>query len=246
VIEFGTPAFWVALLQIIGIDIVLSGDNAVVIALAARALPPDQKRKAVMWGSGAAVAMRVALAVVAVTLLKLPGLKLAGAALLLWIAIQLLVPESESHGDGKAVSSLGAAIRTILLADVAMSLDNVIAVAAVAKGSVLLLILGLVISIPLVVFASTFLLKFMDRFPVIVTIGAGLLGYVAGEMAVTDLLSAPWIDANAHWLHTAVPLGGAALVIVVGKWLAARAVAHAARQPLVDIAADDPPAPPRP
>jgi YjbE family integral membrane protein len=240
VTEIMDPVFWVALAQIIGVNIVLSGDNAVVIALAARSLPPDQQKKAVQWGSGAAVVMRIVLTIVAVELLRLPGLKLVGALLLLWIAIQLLIPESEEDGDGKAVSNMGAAIRTILLADLAMSLDNVIAVAAVAKGSMLLLVLGLAISIPLVVFASTFLLKVMDRYPVIVTAGAGLLGYVAGEMAVSDILSEPWIAEHAHWMHTAVPIATIAIVIGVGKLLAARAQAKSREEhrPLVDIAAD--------
>lgn len=237
--EFATSTFWLALAQIIGVNIVLSGDNAVVIALAARSLPPVQQRQAVMWGSGAAVVMRIVLTVVAVSLLKLPGLKLIGAVLLLWIAVQLLVPEGEEDGHGTGASNMGAAIRTILLADLAMSLDNVLAVAAVAKGSMVLLIAGLAISIPLVVFASTFLLKVMDRYPVIITAGAGLLGFVAGEMIVTDILTAPWIDANAHWLHTALPLGGALFVIAAGKFLAARVRARQGATPLVDIAAED-------
>lgn len=236
--EIMAPGFWIALLQIIGIDIVLSGDNAVVIALATRSLPAHQQKRAIMWGSGAAVAMRVALAVVAVQLLKLPGLKLAGALLLLWIAVQLLMPEDESEGGEMSASSMATAVRTILLADLAMSLDNVLAIAAVAKGSVLLLILGLAISIPLVIFTSTFLLKVMERFPFIVTAGAALLGYVAGEMIVTDQLSGPWIEGVAHWLHTAIPFGTAAAVVVTGRWLAARARARDIRQPLVDLAAD--------
>ncbi len=239
--EFATSTFWLALVQIIGVDIVLSGDNAVVIALAARSLPPAQQRQAVIWGSGAAVLMRVCLIIVAVSLLKLPGLKLVGAALLLWIAVQLLVPEGEEVGHGTGASNLGGAIRTILLADLAMSLDNVLAIAAVAKGSIVLLIVGLAVSIPLVVFTSTFLLKVMDRFPIIVTAGAGLLGYVAGEMMVTDIFTAPWIDENAHWLHTALPVTCAVLVIAVGKFLAARARARHGATPLVDIAAKDSP-----
>ena len=150
--------------------------------------------------------------------------------------MQLLIPESEEDGHGKAASNMAAAIRTILLADLAMSLDNVLAVAAVAKGSLTLLIVGLAISIPLVVFASTFLLKVMDRYPIIVTAGAGLLGYVAGEMAVSDGLVQPWIDANAHWLHYAVPAAGIVIVIAVGKALAARAREEEAVKPLEDIA----------
>lgn len=240
--ELATYGFWVALAQIIGVNIVLSGDNAVVIALAARSLPPAQQKKAVMWGSGAAVVMRIILTIVAVELLRLSGLKLIGAALLLWIAVQLLIPENEEDGDGHAASNMSAAIRTILLADLAMSLDNVLAVAAVAKGSLVLLVIGLAISIPLVVFASTFLLKVMDRYPIIVTAGAGLLGYVAGEMAVSDGLVQPWVDANAHWLHYAVPIAGIVIVIVVGKALAARVRREEAVKPLEDLAADNGPA----
>ncbi len=221
--EFGTPVFWVALLQIIAADIVLSGDNAVVIALATRSLPAQQQRKAIFWGTFAAVAMRVSLTVVAVELLKLPALKLIGAALLLWIAVQLLLPEEESHGAGTTGGSLGAAIRTILLADLVMSTDNVIAIAAAAKGSLLLLVIGLAVSIPLVIFTSTFLLKIMERYPVIITVGAALLGWVAGDMANSDLLVAEWIRANAAWLHVAAPVAGAMVVVAIGKWLAARA-----------------------
>ncbi|HEX9181077.1 MAG TPA: TerC family protein [Burkholderiales bacterium] len=238
--EFGAPQFWVALLQIIGVNIVLSGDNAVVIALAARSLPPHQQKKAVMWGSGAAVVMRIILTVVAVEMLKLPYLKLVGAALLLWIGVQLLLPEDDGEGNMEGSANLATAIRTILIADLVMSLDNVIAVAAAAKGSLLLLIIGLAVSIPLVIFGSTLLLRVMERFPVIVTIGAGLLGWVSGEMAITDPLVKEWIEANAHWMHTVVPAAGAVLVIAVGKWLAARAEAEEEAVPVVDLAEADP------
>ena len=234
-IEFGTPAFWVALMQIIGIDIVLSGDNAVVIALATRSLPAQQQKKAIFWGTFGAVAMRIVLVIVAVELLKLPALKLIGAVLLLWIAVQLLLPEDEVHGDIETSANMMVAIRTILVADMVMSLDNVIGIAAVAKGNVPLLIAGLAISIPLVVFTSTFLLRVMERFPVIVTLGAALLGYVAGEMAVTDPLVAAWIDANAAWLHTAMPVAGVFVVVGLGKLLAARAEAGEEERPLVEI-----------
>ena len=220
-----TPEFWIALLQIIGVNIVLSGDNAVVIALAARGLPAEQQKRAVAWGSGAAVVMRIVLTIVAVQLLLLPYLKLVGAALLLWIAVQLLVPEEGSEGHGTSTGSLAAAIKTILLADLVMSLDNVIAVAAAAKGNMTLLIIGLAISIPLVVFASRLLLTLMDRYPFIITLGAALLGWVAGEMAVGDPIIKDWIDAHAAYLHYAAPAAGALGVVLVGRWLAARAVA---------------------
>jgi YjbE family integral membrane protein len=230
--------FWIALAQIIGVNIVLSGDNAVVIALAARSLPPKQQKQAVLWGSGAAVVMRIILTIVAVELLKLPWLKLVGAVLLFWIAIKLLLPESEGEGGGKTGASMAAAVKTILIADLVMSLDNVIAVAAAAKGSLLLLIMGLGISIPLVVFGSTLLLGLMERFPVIITIGAALLGWVAGEMMISDPVVKDWIDANAAWLHYAGPAAGAVLVVAVGKWLAKRH--EEAPVKLDDLAEGDP------
>ncbi len=217
-------AFWIALMQIIGVNIVLSGDNAVVIALAARSLPPAQQKKAILWGSGAAVVMRIVLTIVAVEMLKLPYLKIVGAGLLMWIGIQLLLPEDEGEGAGGATGNLAAAIRTILIADLVMSLDNVIAVAAAAKGSLTLLIVGLAISIPLVVFGSTFLLKVMGRYPVIITIGAGLLGWVAGDMVTTDPLVKEWVSIYAPWLHEAAEVLGAILVVITGKWLAAEAM----------------------
>ena len=224
--SFSSPEFWIALMQIIGINIVLSGDNAVVIALAARSLPAHQQKKAVAWGSGAAVVMRIVLTIVAVELLRLPFLKLVGAALLLWIAVQLLLPEEEGHGTTSSNSNLASAIKTILLADLVMSLDNVIAVAAAAKGSTLLLVVGLAISIPLVVFASTLLLTLMSRFPIIITIGAALLGWVAGEMAISDPFAKEWVDSSAAYLHYVAPALGAAGVVAFGSWLARRAEAR--------------------
>jgi len=226
--SLSSPEFWFALLQIIGINIILSGDNAVVIALAARSLPPAQQKKAVAWGSGAAVIMRILLTIVAVELLRLPYLKLVGSGLLLWIALQLLLPEDEGEGHAQSSSNLAAAIKTILIADLVMSLDNVIAVAAAAKGDMTLLVVGLAISIPMVIFASTLLLNLMGRFPVIITIGAGLLGWVAGEMAISDPAVKMWIDAQMPFLHYLAPALGAIGVVVVGKWLAARAEAKQA------------------
>src|SRR6188474_24566 len=190
--ELATQAFWVALMQIIGVNIVLSGDNAVVIALAARSLPPRQQKAAVLWGSGAAVLMRIILTVFAVALLTLPWLKIIGSLLLFWIGIKLLVPE-DGDADISASDNLMAAIKTILIADLVMSLDNVIAVAAAAGGSMTLLILGLAISIPLVVFGATLLVTLMERFPIIITLGAALIGMVAGEMIVTDPVVVSWM-----------------------------------------------------
>jgi hypothetical protein len=173
-----------------------------------------------------------------VELLRLPYLKLVGAALLLWIGVQLLTPESEDEDGHKktATSGMAAAVRTILLADLVMSLDNVIAVAAAARGSLPLLVLGLLISIPLVIFGSTLLMKLMDRWPIIVTIGAALLGWVAGEMAVTDPAVQDWIDGHASWLHYGAPAAGALLIVIFGKGLAARAAAREEARPAVDLA----------
>jgi len=233
--ELASDAFWVGLAQIIGVNVVLSGDNAVVIALAARGLPARQQKMAVLWGSGAAVVMRVILTIFAVALLTLPWLKLVGAALLLWIGVKLLMPE-EGGGELAASDGLMAAVRTILVADLVMSLDNVIAVAAAAKGSYLLLILGLAISVPLVVFGATLLLRVMQRFPVIITVGAGLLGWVAGEMATSDPVAGGWIDAHAAWLHAGAAAAGAVFVVMLGSWLGRRALARI-EQRAVDLAA---------
>lgn len=216
-------AFLVPLLQIIGIDIVLSGDNAVVIALASRSLPPEQQKKAVLWGTCAAVTMRIVLTLTAVALLDMPYLKLIGSGFLLWIGIQLLNPdEDDGEGNIKSSDNLTAAIRTILMADLVMSLDNVLGIAAAAKGNFLLLIIGLGISIPLVVFGAKMLLRLMERFPLIVTIGAALLGYVSGEMAVTDPAVKDWVRLNFHALHEIVPFCGAGLVLIAGKLLSSR------------------------
>jgi len=219
--------FWIPLLEIIGINIVLSGDNAVVIALASRSLPPEQQKKAIMVGSSAAILMRIVLTLCAVALLAMPYLKLIGAVLLVWIGIQLLTSE-DGDENVSAGANLAAAIKTILVADLVMSLDNVIGVAAAAKGSFPLLIIGLAISIPLVIFGAGMLLKLMERFPVIITIGAALLGYVAGEMAVTDPAIGGWVDLNFHSLHQIVPISGAIMIIVVGKYLSSRQHAKAA------------------
>lgn len=223
-----TADFWIGLLKIIWINIILSGDNAVVIALAARSLPAHQQKKAVLWGSGAAVIMRIALTVVAVQLLALPYLQIVGGLLLLWIGVQLLGDEDEGEGETKETGSLGAAIRTILIADLVMSLDNVIAVAAAAKGSTVLLIVGLAISIPLVIFGSTLMIKLMERFPIIVVLGAALIGWVGGETMAGDVALREVAAANT-WLHYAAAAAGAAFVVAVGKLMQSRASARAAQ-----------------
>lgn len=220
-------AFFIALLKIIWVNVLLSGDNAVVIALAARNLEPRRQKQAILFGSGAAIVLRVVLTLFAVQLLQLPWLKLVGAALLLWIGIQLLA-DADDDADVHAHSSLWGAVRTILIADLVMSLDNVIAVAAAANSApeglrLPLLIIGLGLSIPLIIFGSTLLLKLMQRFPAIITLGAALLGFVAGEMATTDTAVHGWFETHLHGLDYTVSLTGAVFVVGVGMALARRA-----------------------
>lgn len=241
------PLFWAALGSITLINIVLSGDNAVVIALAARSLPEHQRKKAVMWGAGAAVVMRIVLTIIAVEMLKWPYLKIIGAILLFWIAVKLLVPEGGEENI-ESSDNLMKAIKTILIADLVMSLDNVIGVAAAAKGNMVLLVLGLAISIPIVVFGATMLMKLMEKWPIIITIGAGLLGWVAGEMLVSDPAWAEWLSKTFPWLHVHlgkfdfswVQVAGVAFVILLGKHLAKKAEVHAeAEHRIVDLAVGD-------
>jgi YjbE family integral membrane protein len=200
-----SPAFWAALGNIVLVNIVLSGDNAVVIALAARSLPPAQQKKAVFFGSAAAILMRILLTIFALKLLTLPYLKIIGAGLLFYIGVQLMSDEDDD-GDVANHASLGAAVKTILIADLVMSLDNVLGVAAAAKGDTTLLVLGLAISIPLIIFGSTLILKMIERFPVIVALGAALLGYLAGEMLFSDAALASWLQANHPHLEVTIPI----------------------------------------
>ena len=212
-----SPDFWIGLVKIIWINIILSGDNAVVIALAARSLPPEQQKKAIMFGSGAAVVLRIVLTVVAAKLLELSFLQIIGGCLLLWIGYQLLGSDEDDAGEAKTYGSLMAAVRTILLADLVMSLDNVIAVAAAAHGSILLLVLGLAVSIPLVIFGSTLMIKLMERFPVIVLLGAALIGWVGGETIANDTALHGYAMAHPSLHYIAAALG-AALVVGAGKF----------------------------
>lgn len=223
-------AFWLALGKIIWVNILLSGDNAVVIALAARSLPDHQRQRAIFVGSVAAIVLRVVLTVFAVSLLQFPYLKLVGAVLLFWIGVQLLLPEDENEDGIKSSGHLWSAIRTILIADLVMSVDNVLAVAAAAdsgppESRLLLLIAGLGLSIPLIIFGSQLLLGVMQRFPVIITLGAALLGFVAGEMLVSDPAVAHWFKGVGHASTTIIELVGAVGVVLVGSWLAKRKTA---------------------
>ena len=228
--EFTSAAFWAALGSIILANILLSGDNAVVIALAARSLPAHQQKKAIFYGSAAAIVLRIVLTLIAVEMLKWPFLKIIGGLLLVYIGVTLLL-EEDGGGDigAKADGGLMTAIRTILVADLVMSLDNVLAVAAAAKGNTLLLVLGLGISIPLIIFGSTLLLKVMERYPVLITLGAALLGFLAGEMVFTDPAVTSRFGTLSHTVVNGAGVAGALLVVALGKFLQDRqAAAHPA------------------
>jgi YjbE family integral membrane protein len=230
-----TTSFWVDVLKIIMIDLLLSGDNAVVIALACRNLPLAQRKKGILFGVGGAIGLRIVLTFFAVSLLSLPYLKLVGALLLLWIGVKLLLPEDEhSEGNIKADARLIGAVKTIIIADFVMSLDNVLGVAAAAKGNVPLLVFGLLISIPLIAWSSQLVLKLIDRFPYIIYAGGALLGYVAGEMLVAEALLSPLVEAQ-HQLHWLIPVFCAILVLVTGKWLTMRHAAVGEVVNLVDV-----------
>jgi YjbE family integral membrane protein len=214
--------FWLALLQIIGVNVILSGDNAVVIALACRGLPARQQKLGIAIGALVAVLLRVGLTIFIVYLLTIPYLNLVGGLLLLWIGYRLMLPE-EGGGDIDLASSLWAAVRIVVIADAVMSLDNVIAVAAAAHGNLLLLVLGLVISVPLVVYGATLLIALIKRFPAIVPGGAALIGYVGAEIMLADPALAPWVASHAAWLEDGMPLVASVLVVLIGGCRAALA-----------------------
>jgi len=235
--EFGSPAFWIAVLQIIAIDIVLGGDNAVVIALASRRLPPDMQRKAIFWGVFGAIGLRVVLIFFALTLLAIPYLKVVGGLLLFWIGIKMMLPHDDGGHEIDASTHLWGAIKTIIVADAVMSVDNVIAIAAASKDSMGLVIFGLVVSVPIIVWGSRLVLKLMERFPVVITLGAALLGWIAGDMLVRDVVFKDWVAANAPLLNWIVPAAGVLVVVGLGKLLASRAeAAKAVAKGPVDLA----------
>ena len=237
---FEDPQFWFAVIQIIAIDIVLGGDNAVVIALACRRLPEQQRKLGIFWGVFGAIMLRVVLIFFALSLLAIPYLKIAGAALLIWIGIKLLQPESSEGGhEIDASTTLLGAIKTIIVADAVMSLDNVIAIAGAAKDDLSLVIFGLVISVPIIVWGSQLVMKVMDRFPITIAIGAGLLGWIAGDMVVTDVVTKAWVDSQAQYLHWIAPAVAALVVVSAGKALAARQ--KVVPKPIVDLADDNTP-----
>lgn len=233
--EFMTPAFWIAVGQIIMIDILLGGDNAVVIALACRKLPPKLRTQGILWGTAGAIGLRVVLIFFALTLLAIPFLKLVGAALLLWIGIKLLLPEHEDeHGNIQASDKLWAAVKTVIVADLVMSVDNVIAIAGAAQGAgeghqMPLVIFGLLVSIPIIVWGSQLVIKLMDRFPVIIVAGGMLLGWIAGTMAVSDPAVVnpeawTWVPKipQTDTVKYAAGVAGALLVLAWGRWAASR------------------------
>lgn len=215
---------WGALFQIILIDILLGGDNAVVIALACRRLAPRQRMHGILWGTVGAVLLRVVLIAFALALLEVPFLKVAGGALLLWIGIKLLAPEEEGHGNVQSAGSLLTAVKTIIVADFAMSLDNVIAIAGAAQNTHLdhqlyYVVFGLAFSVPIIVWGSTLVLKLMDRFPFIVTFGAGLLGWIAGGMLVSDVFAIERFGEPSYGTQLVVQTVAALAVVAAGKWL---------------------------
>ncbi|MEI7464483.1 MAG: TerC family protein [Burkholderiales bacterium] len=230
-----TPEFWIAVGQIIMIDILLGGDNAVVIALACRKLPPAQRTKGILWGTAGAIALRVILIFFALQLLAIPFLKLVGAILLVWIGVKLLLPEEdEGHANIEGSDKLWGAVKTVIIADLVMSVDNVIAIAGAAETAggehtMPLVIFGLLVSIPIIVWGSQLVIKLMDRYPVIIVLGAMLLGWIAGTMAVSDpALASPEVMPQVPklppegWIKYAAGVAGAALVYAIGHGLRAR------------------------
>jgi YjbE family integral membrane protein len=239
--ELASPEFWIAVGQIIAIDVLLGGDNAVVIALASRRLHDAQRRQAIFWGMFGAVGLRVVLIFFALQLLQIPFLKIVGGLLLLWIGVKLLMPQDEGGHDINAATSLGGAIRTIVVADAVMSLDNVIGIAAAAKDSLALVVFGLLVSIPIIVWGSRFVLKLMDRFPLVIVGGAALLGWIGGGMITGDAVLVERGIEVSPVLHYGAAVAGALLVVAIGKLWPRPAPASAAGP--VDLARrdDDPP-----
>lgn len=208
-----------SLASIILINILLSGDNALVIALASRRLSQEQQKKAMFWGSGGAILLRILLTFIAVLILQTPYVQLLGGLLLLWIACKLIADDKENHGgDIEAQDNLWDAVKTIITADLVMSLDNVIAIAGAARGNIPLLIIGLAISIPIIVWGSRLIGRMMQKWPIIINIGAAFLGWTAGEMITSDQKLAPVVSQYA-WTHWGIPAICAISVLVVGKFL---------------------------
>jgi len=237
------PEFWEGLLKIFVVNILLSGDNAVIIALASRSLPPHLRSRAIWLGALGAVVLRLVFSLFIVQLMAISYLKLIGAALLLWIGVKMLVPEhGAAEGEGSEASTqanVWTAIKTIIIADAVMSLDNVIAIAAAANGQFALIAFGLALSVPLIIYGSTLILHFLVRYPFLVMLGAGLIGWIAGEIWLSDPAVEGWthhlIETYGHWLEYASAALGALFVVVVGKIIAMRVEATRARQGAVDL-----------
>lgn len=227
--DMASSAFWIAVLQIIAIDIMLGGDNAVVIALACRKLPVEQRNKGIFWGVVGAIGLRVVLIFFALQLLALPYLKIVGGLLLLWIGTKLMLPEDEdAHDSVDGGATLASAIKTIVVADAVMSLDNVIAVAGASHGSMALVVFGILVSIPIVVWGSKLVLALMDRYPFVIIAGAALLGWIGGGMMVTDTaMPKDWV-AGLPMPNIIFSVVGAAIVLTVGTLLSRRQAASAA------------------
>ncbi|MEN9419107.1 MAG: hypothetical protein RI988_2727 [Pseudomonadota bacterium] len=235
------PDFWIAVAQIIMIDILLGGDNAVVIALACRKLPPAQRTQGIIWGTAGAIALRVVLIFFALTLLAVPYLKLVGAALLVWIGVKLLAPEDEGSHEVQASDRLWAAVKTVIVADLVMSVDNVIAIAGAAEGAggdhkMFLVVFGLLVSIPIIVWGSQLVIRLMDRYPVVITVGGMLLGWIAGTMAVTDPAVMGWMPTETDakgavqvqdMVRYGAGISGAVVVYLLGQWVLRRRTAAA-------------------
>ncbi len=221
------PSFWIAIVKLIWIDILLSGDNAVVIALACRSLPEDKRRMGMIFGAGAAVGLRILFASVVTVLMGMPYLHAVGAVLLIWIAIDLVAPGNEETHETAAASNLWHAIRIIVVADAVMSLDNVVAIGAAAHGSIVLIAFGLLLSIPLVVAGSTMVMRMLDRFPWLVWAGGGLLGWIAGELLAEEPVLKELLPLHHGLGGNILPLAGLALVLAVGRLLHVRAARRA-------------------
>lgn len=233
-LEFFQTLHWGAILQIIMIDILLGGDNAVIIALACRNLAPKQRMQGILWGTAGAIGLRVVLIAFALVLLEVPLLKVVGGLLLLWIGIKLLLPDQDEHGNVTSGTSIWGAVKTILIADLVMSLDNVIAIAGAAQNThadhqLYYVIFGLVVSVPIIIWGSTLVLKLIDRFPLVVTFGAALLGWIAGGMLVTDVLVVKYIGEVSMTVKIAAEIIGALFVVGLGKWLASQRAVKSAQ-----------------
>lgn len=229
-LEFFQTLSWAAVFQIILIDILLGGDNAVVIALACRNLAPKQRMQGILWGTAGAILLRVVLIAFALTLLSIPFLKVVGALLLLWIGVKLLIPESDGHDNIQGSTSIAAAVKTIIIADFVMSLDNVIAIAGAAQNAhadhqIGLVIFGLVISVPIIIWGSTLVLKLIDRFPVVIMFGAALLGWIAGGMLITDVVVVERFGEQPTMVKLGAEIIGALFVVLFGRWMASRKIA---------------------